>query len=90
MGRIKEWEQVAPPEAMWVAKGEVRAWRSWKGARVYREWRSPAIDGQLATPTSSPVGAIGSLTALRSVRTIIVVKDGAGFGRAQFDMRNVG
>ena len=43
-----------------------------------------------ATPKGSPVGAIACLTAFRSVRTIVNVKDCGFFGRPQFDMGNVG
>ena len=68
----------------------MRARRSWKGARIYWEWLSQAIDGQLATPTGSPVGTIRRLKVFRSVRTFIVVKDRSVFGRAQFDMGDSG
>ena len=43
-----------------------------------------------ATPKGSPVGAIACLTAFRSVRTIVNVKDCGFFGHPRFDMGNVG
>ena len=36
------------------------------------------------------MGTIGCLTAFRSIRTIVIVKDHAFFGRPEFDMGNVG
>ena len=66
------------------------AWTIWKVTIVYREWLSQSMDHQQPHQKGSPIGATACLTAFRSGRTIVNVKDYGFFRRPQFYVGNIG
>ena len=57
--------------------------------KTWWEWPRQATDGRLTTPIGGLMGATGRLTAPGDAAMLVLIKDGAFFGRRQFDMGNV-